>query len=364
MSYAAVRDYVARRRPEIRIEEGRGPARVFIPQHHPPGMEAEVDFGELRVRLAGVLVKCYLFAFRMSYSGKAVHLVSATCGQEAFLEGHVHAFTVMMIRRRARMPQQAGQEPCGASRRGWARLLGPACQVPESAGRCPPHRRAGSAAWSRMCAITVSRAASRASVVCWAWARSSPPSTAASSARASWARVGPRRQGAVAGHGGRGRRGSPRPGGEAGGQGVAGPRVVVGQFAAQAAQRAAAGAVLLPGGIDHDVAPCTERVEAVKPGQERCMVGQVGVGLERDDCPGEVVLVGEVVVDLRGADAGDVADRRGAGARDSVRYMRSAAAATIRVSRRAAFPRARRVLLSASDHLPPGMDLTIQSYPV
>ena len=27
--------------------------------------------------------------------GKAVHLVSATCGQEAFLEGHVHAFTVL-----------------------------------------------------------------------------------------------------------------------------------------------------------------------------------------------------------------------------------------------------------------------------
>jgi transposase len=95
VSYAAVRDYVARRRPEIRIEEGRGPAKVFIPQHHPPGAEAEVDFGELWVRLAGVLVKCYLFAFRMSYSGKAVHLVSATCGQEAFLEGHVHAFTVL-----------------------------------------------------------------------------------------------------------------------------------------------------------------------------------------------------------------------------------------------------------------------------
>jgi hypothetical protein len=31
----------------------------------------------------------------MSYSGKAVHLVSPTCGQEAFLEGHVHAFTVL-----------------------------------------------------------------------------------------------------------------------------------------------------------------------------------------------------------------------------------------------------------------------------
>ena len=81
--------------PEVRVEEGRGPARVFIPQHHPPGLEAEVDFGELWVRLAGVMVKCYLFAFRMSYSGKAVHLVSATCGQEAFLEGHVHAFAVL-----------------------------------------------------------------------------------------------------------------------------------------------------------------------------------------------------------------------------------------------------------------------------
>jgi transposase len=95
VSYSAVRDYVARRRPEIRIEEGRGPARVFVPQHHPPGQDAEVDFGELWVRLAGVMTKCYLFVFRLSYSGKAVHQVFATCGQEAFLEGHVHAFTVL-----------------------------------------------------------------------------------------------------------------------------------------------------------------------------------------------------------------------------------------------------------------------------
>jgi hypothetical protein len=54
-----------------------------------------VDFGELWVRLAGVQVKCYLFVLRMSYSGKAVHRVFATCGQEAFLEGHVHAFAVL-----------------------------------------------------------------------------------------------------------------------------------------------------------------------------------------------------------------------------------------------------------------------------
>ena len=30
VSYSAVRDYVSRRRPEIWIEEGRGPARVFV----------------------------------------------------------------------------------------------------------------------------------------------------------------------------------------------------------------------------------------------------------------------------------------------------------------------------------------------
>lgn len=95
VSYSAVRDYVSRRREEIRIEEGRGPAKVFVPQHHPPGQDAEVDFGELYVRLAGVTTKCYLFVLRMSYSGKAVHRVTATMGQEAFLEGHVHAFSVL-----------------------------------------------------------------------------------------------------------------------------------------------------------------------------------------------------------------------------------------------------------------------------
>jgi transposase len=95
VSYWTVRDYVACRRPEILVEEGRGPARVFVPQHHPPGQDAEVDFGELWVRLAGVMTKCYLFVFRLSYSGRAVHQVFATCGQEAFLEGHVHAFAVL-----------------------------------------------------------------------------------------------------------------------------------------------------------------------------------------------------------------------------------------------------------------------------
>ncbi|MFC0626046.1 hypothetical protein [Kribbella deserti] len=57
-------------------------------------MEAEVDFGEVMIRLRGELVEC-LFCLRMSYSGKAVHRAFASGGQEAFIEGQAHAFTVL-----------------------------------------------------------------------------------------------------------------------------------------------------------------------------------------------------------------------------------------------------------------------------
>ncbi len=73
VAYSTVRDYVARRRPEIAAEAGRGMETAFVLQTHLPGREAEVDFGDLWVRLAGESTKCFLFTFRMSYSGKAVH---------------------------------------------------------------------------------------------------------------------------------------------------------------------------------------------------------------------------------------------------------------------------------------------------
>lgn len=95
ITYQMVRSYVAERRPQIWAEAGRGPQRGFIVQSHKPGMEAEVDFGEVAVRLRGEMVKCALFSLRMSYSGKAVHRVFSSAGQEAFLEGHVHAFSVL-----------------------------------------------------------------------------------------------------------------------------------------------------------------------------------------------------------------------------------------------------------------------------
>ena len=94
VSYSYVAKYVARRRAEITAEDrGRGGGLDgFVPQVRDPGAEAEVDFGDVTVELAGQLTRCFLFAFRLSCSGKGVHRVYASQAQEAFLEGHVAAF--------------------------------------------------------------------------------------------------------------------------------------------------------------------------------------------------------------------------------------------------------------------------------
>ncbi|GAA4970820.1 hypothetical protein GCM10023334_095010 [Nonomuraea thailandensis] len=54
VSYFMVKTYVAARRPQIWAQAGRGAPEVFIEQSHLPGQEAEVDFGEVMVELAGV----------------------------------------------------------------------------------------------------------------------------------------------------------------------------------------------------------------------------------------------------------------------------------------------------------------------
>ncbi|WP_333738243.1 IS21 family transposase [Streptomyces sp. IBSBF 2806] len=95
IAYTTVWDYVSRRRREIAEAAGAAPSAGFVIRHNQPGMDAEVDFGEAWVDLAGERTKCFVFAFRLAYSGKAVHRITASCGQEAFLEGHVHAFRTL-----------------------------------------------------------------------------------------------------------------------------------------------------------------------------------------------------------------------------------------------------------------------------
>ena len=91
LSYSTVRDYVAKRRPQIAAEAGKPLETGLVPQTHPPAAEAEVDFHDLWVILAGIKTKTALFTMRLSYSGRAVHRASLSQGQEAFLEAHVHA---------------------------------------------------------------------------------------------------------------------------------------------------------------------------------------------------------------------------------------------------------------------------------
>jgi transposase len=92
LSYSTVRDYVAKRRPQIAAEAGKPLELGCVPQTHPPAAEGEVDFHDLWVILRGVKTKAALFTMRLSFSARAAHRASLTQGQEAFLEGHVYAF--------------------------------------------------------------------------------------------------------------------------------------------------------------------------------------------------------------------------------------------------------------------------------
>ena len=86
---SSVRSLVA----SIRAETGSGQSVVTVPQTHPVGAEAEVDFGEFVAVIAGELMKVWMFVMRLSHSGRAVHVAYANQAQESFLDGHVRAFT-------------------------------------------------------------------------------------------------------------------------------------------------------------------------------------------------------------------------------------------------------------------------------
>jgi transposase len=88
---STVRRYVA----EARRRQPAVLAAVKVPQTHPPGAEAEVDFGQLTFFLAGVQVEGWMFVFRLSASGRGFHRVYLNQAQQAFLDGHVRAFEHM-----------------------------------------------------------------------------------------------------------------------------------------------------------------------------------------------------------------------------------------------------------------------------
>jgi transposase len=87
VSERQVRRYVRQRRRAL----GLPVDEVCVPLCHEPAAEAEVDWGEAKVLIAGVLVKVYLFLMRACFSGACFVAAFGRETQQAFLEAHVAA---------------------------------------------------------------------------------------------------------------------------------------------------------------------------------------------------------------------------------------------------------------------------------
>ena len=82
--YTIVKDYVRARK--------RGSQEMFVPLSHPPG-HAQADFGEAFVVIGGVEQKAYFFALDLPHSDACYVRAYPAANTEAWLDGHVHAFT-------------------------------------------------------------------------------------------------------------------------------------------------------------------------------------------------------------------------------------------------------------------------------
>jgi transposase len=88
VSERQVRRYVRERRQAL----GELVDEVFVPLCSEPGAEAEVDWGEATVVIAGVPTRVFLFLMRACFSGGCFVQAHTRATQQAFLEGHVAAF--------------------------------------------------------------------------------------------------------------------------------------------------------------------------------------------------------------------------------------------------------------------------------
>jgi transposase len=87
VSERQVSRYVRARRREL-----GDVGEAFVPQHHEPGAEAEVDWGEAWATIDGQAVKVHVFQLRLCHSGAAFAGAFLRETQQAFLEAHADAF--------------------------------------------------------------------------------------------------------------------------------------------------------------------------------------------------------------------------------------------------------------------------------
>lgn len=85
-SAARLRGYLG----TLRWRQPRPPS--FFPLEFDPGQDAQVDWGEAVAIIAGVQVSFQLFVLRLCFSHLTFAMAFPTQRQEAFFEGHLHAF--------------------------------------------------------------------------------------------------------------------------------------------------------------------------------------------------------------------------------------------------------------------------------
>jgi transposase len=76
-------------------ERRRQRAEVYVPLIHRAGDEAQVDFFEVTVEIAGAWVKAWKFLLRLMYSGREFVWLYQRCDKLAFFDGHVRAFAYL-----------------------------------------------------------------------------------------------------------------------------------------------------------------------------------------------------------------------------------------------------------------------------
>ncbi len=85
-SEGAVQNYVSRERRKDEYKQ------KYIPLEFDPGQDAQVDWGEAEVIMAGERVKVQLFVLRLNYSKARFVMAFPFQKQEAFFEGHNQAY--------------------------------------------------------------------------------------------------------------------------------------------------------------------------------------------------------------------------------------------------------------------------------
>lgn len=79
------------------LKQCRKRPKTFLPLEFQPGQDAQVDWGEAQVVIAGERLTVQLFVMRLCYAHRAFACCFPTQRQEAFFAGHVAALVPLPV---------------------------------------------------------------------------------------------------------------------------------------------------------------------------------------------------------------------------------------------------------------------------